>query len=59
MQVDLFNKSEELLKILANSIHDRDVKAQNDFCFNVAELNAAEQFLSEFIRELQKDCICL
>ena len=57
--MDLHIKSQELLETLANSIHDRDPKNPNPFFFNIAEIQAAEKWLSEFIKEIKRDCVCL
>jgi hypothetical protein len=59
MTVDLHAKSHDLLETLANSIHDRDPKSLTPFFFNVTEIHIAEKWLSEFIKEIKKDCICL
>lgn len=57
--MDLHIKSQELLETLANSIHDRDPKSLNPFFFNIAEIQAAEKWLSDFIKEIKSDCVCL
>lgn len=57
--MDLHAKSQQLLEVLANSIHDRDPKALNPFCFNMAEIHAAEKWLNEFIKEIKQDCVCV
>jgi len=54
MSIDLHAKSQDLLETLANSIHDRDLKNQNPFCFNINELQIAEKWLQEFIREVKE-----
>jgi hypothetical protein len=59
MPIDLYAKSQQLLEMLANSIHDRDPRTQNPFFFNINELHKAEQWLKEFIKEIKEDCICL
>ena len=59
MSIDLHAKSQELLETLANSIHDREPKTSNPFVFNIAELHAAERWLTEFIKEITIDCICV
>jgi hypothetical protein len=59
MQIDLHEKSQNLLETLANSIHDREPKSQNPFFFNIAEIQAAEKWLQEFIKEIKHDCICV
>lgn len=51
MQIDLHIKAQQLLETLANSIHDRDKQSTNPFCFNVAEVQVAENWLKDFIRE--------
>lgn len=59
MGIDLHAKSQHLLEVLANSIHDRDPKNLSPFTFNMAELHATERWLKEFIKEIQRDCICV
>lgn len=59
MEIDLYAKSQQLLETLANSIYDRDPKSVNSFFFNISEIQVAEKWLLEFIRELKEDCVCL
>ncbi len=59
MEIDLHAKSQQLLETLANSIHDREPKSTNPFFFNIAEIQAAEKWLEEFIKEIKKDCACM
>ena len=59
MQTYLCNKSQELLKDLANSIHDRDPKNPNPFFFNIAEIQVTHKWLQELIKEIKDDCIRL
>lgn len=59
MSIDLYAKSQELLECLANSIHDRDNKNPNPFTFNIAEVHLAEQWLTDFIEEIRRDCVCI
>lgn len=54
MEIDLHAKSQDLLETLANSIHDRDPKNLNPFFFNIAEIQVAEKWLRDFIKEAQK-----
>ncbi len=54
MQIDLQQKAQELLETLANSIHDREPKNSHPFFFNIADIQAAETWLADFIRELRK-----
>jgi len=53
MNLDLHFLSQQLLELLANSIHDRD-NCQNDFCFNVKELHVVEDWLNEIIVQNRK-----
>ncbi len=57
--MDLHVKSQQLLESLANSIHDRDPKQTNPFFFNIAEIQVAEKWLEEFIKEIKEDCVCI
>ncbi len=57
--MDLHAKSQQLLETLANSVHDRDPKQMNPFFFNIAEIQVAEKWLEEFIKEIKEDCICI
>ncbi len=59
MTIDLHAKSQDLLETLANSIHDRDPKNLNPFFFNINELQVAEKWLSELIKEVKIDCVCI
>lgn len=59
MDIEIHAKSQELLEILANSIHDRDPKNLNPFFFNIAEVHATEKWLAEFIKEITHDCVCV
>jgi hypothetical protein len=52
MQIDLHAKAQELLELLANSIHDRDPHSINPFWFNIAEVSLTEKWLQEFIRKI-------
>lgn len=56
--MDLHKKSLQLLEKLANSIHDREPKNLMPFFFNIAEINVAEEWLREFVKELKEDCNC-
>lgn len=59
MDLDLSAKSQQLLETLANSIHDRDPKNPNPFFFNIAEIQAAEIWLKQFLEESRIDCVCV
>lgn len=59
MDIDLHTKSQQLLETLANSVHDRDPKNPQPFFFNIADIQVAEKWLQEFIREITKDCVCV
>lgn len=59
MEIDLYAKSQQLLETLANSIHDREPKSANPFFFNIAEIQAAEKWLFDFVKEVKTDCVCL
>lgn len=55
MAIDLYAKSQQLLETLANSVHDREPKNLNPFFFNIAEIQVAERWLRDFIKEVQAD----
>jgi hypothetical protein len=59
MQIDLYVKSQQLLETLANSVHDRDPRNPNPFFFNIADIQAAERWLVEFMKEVKEDCVCV
>lgn len=59
MPIDLYAKSQQLLEMLANSIHDRDPKTPNPFFFNITDIQEAERWLKEFMKEVKEDCVCL
>lgn len=59
MQIDLHVKSQQLLETLANSVHDREPGNPNPFFFNIKELQVAERWLEDFVKEIKKDCVCL
>lgn len=54
MQIDLYVKSQQLLEVLANSIHDREPKTLNPFFFSTSEVLAAEKWLSDFLDEINR-----
>jgi hypothetical protein len=54
MQIDLHAYAQELLELLANSIHDRDPHSINPFWFNSVEVQLAEKWLLEIIRKLER-----
>lgn len=54
MTIDLYAKSQDLLETLANSIHDREPKTITPFSFNIAEIHAAERWLTDFIEEIKE-----
>jgi len=53
MSIDINFLSSQLLERLANSIHDRDPN-QNQFCFNIAEVQVTEKWLEETIQDVIK-----
>lgn len=53
MVIDLHAKSIELLEIVANSVHERDPKHANLLCFSSNEVLVVEEWIREFIKELQ------
>lgn len=59
MTIDYYAKSVELLERIANSVHERDPKNPNPLFFSSSEIQVSEQWLKEFSKELQEDCICL
>lgn len=59
MTIDLYVKSQQLLEVLANSIHDREPKTLNPFFFSITEIQAAERWLYELVRELKNTDIDL
>ena len=50
MDVDLHNKSEELLGKIANSVYDRN--PDELVIFTIKEIHAVENFLCEFARDV-------
>lgn len=54
MSIDLYSKSQQLLESLANSIHDRDQKSINPFCFSINEIHLTEKWLSDLIKEVEQ-----
>ncbi len=59
MGINLYEKSHDLLELLANSIHDREPTSNSPFSFNVADIHAAEKWLTEFVNEIKEDCVCV
>lgn len=55
MEIDLHAKSQQLLETLANSIHDREPKTTSPFFFTIAEIHAAEKWLTGFIQEIKQE----
>lgn len=60
MRIDIHTKSQDLLTLLANAIHDREQKVSpHPFCFYSAELQKANLWLENFMEEVKKECVCL
>lgn len=55
MSIDLYAKSQQLLESLANSIHDREPKSLEPFCFSMQEIHLTEKWLSGLIREIENN----
>ncbi len=53
MSIDINFLSSQILERLANSIHDRDPN-QNQFCFNIAEVQVVEKWLDETLKDILK-----
>lgn len=53
MDIDIRAKSMQLLERVANSVHERDPKNPNLFCFSTSEVQVVEEWVREFIKELQ------
>jgi hypothetical protein len=58
MPIDLHYTALDLLNILANSIHDRDPKITPPFFFSAQDIQILENWLSRFVNEIEKDCVC-
>lgn len=54
MSIDIYAKSVQILERIANSVHDRDPKAPNLFCFTISEVHLVESWLEEILRELRE-----
>lgn len=52
MTIDIYAKSVQLLERVANSVHERDPKNPNLLCFSTSEVQVVEEWLEEFIKEL-------
>jgi len=51
MDRHLDQKAHKLLEALANSIHDRDPKSQTPFFFSINEVEIAEEWLKNFLKD--------
>lgn len=60
MQINIHEKSQDLLIRLANAIHDRETKVMpHPFCFHSGEIKTAVKWLEDFVKEIKEDCVCL
>jgi hypothetical protein len=57
MEINVNFKAVELLNNIANSIHDREVKNANPFCFSANEVKITEQWINELIREITREYV--
>lgn len=55
MTIDIYAKSVQLLERVANSVHERDPKNPNLLCFSTNEVQVVEEWMREFIKELQEE----
>lgn len=53
MSIDLYAKSQQLLESLANSIHDREPKTLEPFCFSMQEIYLTERWLKGLMQEIE------
>jgi hypothetical protein len=52
MSIDINLKAQEILNLLANSIHDRQAKFEHPFTFRVSEVEITRDWINELIKEL-------
>lgn len=51
MKIDTHEKSEILLKAIANSLYDRDPDNEKPVYFSIAEINLVDEFLKDILKE--------
>lgn len=54
MLVNTYEKSEELLQKIANSVFDRNPENPNPLVFSMSEINVVENWLNDLIEEIKK-----
>ena len=54
MEIDIYEKSVQLLERVANSVHDREPKNPNLFTFSLREIHIVEAWLKELLKELNE-----
>jgi hypothetical protein len=51
MKINTHEKSEILLKAIANSLYDRDPAHEKPIYFSISEVNLVDKFLQEVLEE--------
>jgi hypothetical protein len=55
MAINIYIKSEQLLTMLANSLHDRERQNIMPVYFTLTEIQLVEKWLNELAEEIKKD----
>jgi len=53
-EIDISSEAVNILEILGNSIHEREINKDNPFTFNIKEVHVLESYLVDFMRRLRK-----
>jgi hypothetical protein len=51
MKINTHEKSEVLLKAIANSLYDRDPSNEKPIYFSISEVNLVDKFLQDILEE--------
>tara|TARA_R110000868_G_scaffold335547_1_gene596419 strand:+ start:10570 stop:10740 length:171 start_codon:yes stop_codon:yes gene_type:complete len=55
MDIDIYAKSEELIKQLANSLFDRDPTNPKPVFFSITEIHIVEKFMKDMLDESKRE----
>lgn len=50
-KINIYEKSSELLEMLANSIYDRDPNNPKPFFFSINEMHLVEKWLNDLLKQ--------
>lgn len=55
MDIDIYAKSEELIKQLANSLFDRDPTNPKPVFFSITEIHIVERFMKDMLNDSKQE----